>query len=322
MTDSSASVSARPGVALVTGGTGFVGSNLARRLVRDGFEVHLLCRTNSNFWRLDDVLPRLHRHVAPLEDAARVAEIVRSVRPEYVFHLAASTVVAGTTAGADDLVGVNLLGTIHLLDACAAVDCRGLVTTGDSFEYSSTQERLAEDAACHPDTLHGISKLAATLYAQSVAKTQGRPVVTLRLFSTYGPGDHPRRLVPRVIAGALAGTPLSLSRPEIARDWVYVDDVIELYLEASRKARQHAGGVFNAGSGIATSVGAIVESILTLTGSAVAAQWGVFPAPPHDAFPWIADTRRTCAAFDWRPQTALDDGLRLAIAAMAARAAP
>ena len=265
---------------------------------------------------------RVNRHVAPLEDAPRVADVVRSVRPEYIFHLAASTVVAGTTAGAADLIGVNLLGTIHLLDACAAIDYRSLVTTGDSFEYSSTREPLAEDAACHPDTLHGISKLAATLYAQSIATTNARPIVTLRLFSTYGPGDHPRRLVPRVIAGALAGTPLSLSRPEIARDWVYVDDVIELYLEASRKVGRNAGGVFNAGSGITTNVGAMVNTILALTGSTVPAQWGVFPAPAHDAFPWTADTRRTFAAFDWRPRTSLDDGLRLTIAAMAARAAP
>jgi UDP-glucose 4-epimerase len=139
----------------------------------------------------------------------------------------------------------------------------------------------------------------------------------LRLFSTYGPGDNPRRLVPRVIAGALAGTPLRLSRPDIVRDWVYIDDVISLYMEAARKATQAAGGVFNAGSGAATDLGEIVRMILQLTASTAEAQRGVFPAPEHDAYPWVADTRNTFREFSWRPSTTLEAGLRATISSMA-----
>src|SRR5262249_47262538 len=158
-----------------------------------GVDVHILCRPTSNFWRLADVLPDLHCHQGDLTDLASLEAIVRSVRPELVFHVAAATVVAGVAAGPSDLIGVNLLGTVNLIQACKAVDYHGFVVTGDSFEYSPSEAPLAESGPCRPTSLHGITKLAATLHAESVARSQGRPIVTLRLFSTYGPFDNPRR---------------------------------------------------------------------------------------------------------------------------------
>jgi len=299
--------------ALVTGGTGFVGSHVIRRLIKDGFAVHMLCRESSNFWRLEDVLLHVERHVAPLENAPLLQKVIKETKPEYVFHLAAATVVAGSAAAAEELIKVNLLGTVNLLEACKQVDYQGLVTTGDSFEYSNGHQRLSESESCHPDSLHGISKLAATLYAQAM---KDRPVVTLRLFSTYGPGDHPKRLVPRVIAGAVKGEPLTLSRRDIQRDWVYIDDVTSLYLEVAREAHRLKGQVFNAGSGVGTNLGVVVDEILNLTGSRTEARWGVFPAPPHDDYPWVADPTHTFASLQWRPSVSLEEGLRRTIASM------
>jgi nucleoside-diphosphate-sugar epimerase len=300
---------------LVTGATGFVGSHLVRRLVQDGHEVHVLRRAQSNFHRLTEVLPRLHTHEVSLADGPGLAALARSIRPERVFHLAAATVVAGATGSAAELIEVNLLGTVNLIQACDGAGYGGLVTTGDSFEYTASSRPLSEADRCEPDTLHGITKLGATLYASAVANARRRPIVTLRLFSTYGPDDNPRRLVPRVIAGAVTGEPIRLSRREISRDWVYVEDVVELYLEAGDRAGELRGGVFNAGSGIAVTIGEITDALLRLTGSDVTPAWGVFPAPAHDATPWIADMAHTFGAFGWRPRTTLDAGLSATIAA-------
>ena len=221
-----------------------------------------------------------------------------------------ASVVAGAAPVAKDLVEVNLLGTVNLLDACESVDYRCLVQTGDAFEYGLKTGPLKESDVCRPDTLHGISRLGATLYTQARGRHLGRPIISLRLFSVYGPRDHPRRLVPRVIAGALEGTPIELSRPEITRDWVYVEDIVDLYMEASRMPARLAGGVFNAGSGRASSIADVVETVFRLTGSRAEARWGTFPAAEHDAGRWVADMRQTFEAFAWRPRTSLEEGLQ------------
>lgn len=305
---------------LIVGATGFVGSHLARRLVQDGLDVHVLSRASSDFRRLHDILPRLRAHAVDMSDAAALAGVVRAIRPAQIFHLASATVVAGATPGPKDLVDGNVLATVNLIDACADIDYRCLLTIGDSFEYSPSAHPLAETDPCRPTSLHGITKLAATLYAGAAARSKNRPIVTLRLFSTYGPDDNPRRLVPRVIAGALAGTPLLLSRPEIARDWIYIDDLIALLLEAGREAARLKGEVLNAGTGRNAALAEIVDIVLRLSASRAEVRWGVFPAPEHDAHPWIADMRHTFAMLGWRPRVALEDGLGRTIAA--ARAAP
>jgi nucleoside-diphosphate-sugar epimerase len=297
----------------VTGATGFVGSHVVRRLVNLGHDVHILCRMQSNFWRIADLLPHVHAYIAPLEDADRLRAIVHEARPEYIYHLAAATLVAGTAPSSAHLVGVNLLGTVQLLEALDSIDYAGFVSTGDSFEYTPQHTRLAETDDCHPDALHGIAKLATTLYGQALAKSKQRPILTLRLFSTYGPGDHPRRLVPKVIQGALAGTPISLSRPTIARDWVYMDDVVDLYLLGAANAGRLAGTVLNAGSGICTNLGEITALVLRLTNSQSETRWGVFPAPHHDDFPWVADPTAVRAALGWTPRISLEAGLQATI---------
>ena len=83
---------------IVTGATGFIGSHLVRRLVKEGFIVHILCRHSSNFWRIEELLPQITRHIASLEEAERLREIMTNVQPDYIFHLASSTVVARAAA--------------------------------------------------------------------------------------------------------------------------------------------------------------------------------------------------------------------------------
>jgi len=299
--------------AFVTGGTGFLGSHLVRRLVRDGYQVHVLVRNQSNFWRLEDVRSRIECHTGALEDVVSLRNIVEAARPGFIFHLASATVVAGSEAASEELVRVNLGGIVNLMDACAGVDYEGFVTAGDSFEYAPSPAPLVETSSPQPINLHGITKLGSTLYAQSIATVHQRPVVALRLFSTYGPFDHPRRLVPRVIAGALSGQPLSLSRPGIVRDWIFVDDMVDLFVQAAQNAGRLAGRVFNAGSGIPVDLGEIVDTVLRLTGSRAQPQWGVFRAPDHDDHPWVADTTQTFGQFAWRPATSLEEGLRATI---------
>jgi nucleoside-diphosphate-sugar epimerase len=302
-------------IAFVTGASGFVGAHLTRRLLAEDFDVHILSRPASNFWRLKEVLGRLHRHEIALSDAEGLAQLMASLKPDHVFHLAAATVVAGTTGGPAELIATNFLGSVNLIAACQEVAIRSLIVTGDSFEYTPSRSALGEGTGCQPESLHGITKLAATLQAQAIAHSQSKPIVVIRLFSTYGSLDNPRRLVPKVIASALTNAPIGLSRPDIARDWIHVDDVVALYLAAAENASNSSGKILNAGTGQRGDLGLIVETVLRLTGSRSEARWGQFAAPVHDDYPWVADMSGTFSALDWRPKIPLEEGLRRTIAA-------
>jgi UDP-glucose 4-epimerase len=303
------------GRALITGATGFIGSHLTRRLLNEGVEVHIVCRAHSKFSRIKDILPWVTVHFADLCDPISLRAAVRDARPDYVFHLASATSFAGASYNASNLVRVNFFGAVNLIEVCEAIGYSGMVVTGDSFEYAPSTSLLREDAPCHPSGLHGVTKLAATLKAQAVARERGSPIVILRLFSIYGPSDHSRRLIPRVIYSALAGTKLLLSSSAVTRDWVYIGDIVNLYIEAATRAGQLSGHVFNGGSGVSGSIRTVVDTILRLTNSRARPRWETFKAPPHDRHPWVADPTCTFSQFDWRPSVSLEEGLSRTIAA-------
>jgi nucleoside-diphosphate-sugar epimerase len=150
---------------LVTGASGFVGANLVRRLLQDGHETHLLLRPPHQTWRLKDVGHHIGQHHAHIENARAVKAIVHAVKPEWVFHLAA------THGSMQEMVDVNLLGTVHLLDACAAEGFEGLV-------YATHAEA--------DSTPFGITKAAAASYCDYFRTAGKGNAVVVRLPAMHG----------------------------------------------------------------------------------------------------------------------------------------
>jgi nucleoside-diphosphate-sugar epimerase len=131
------------GVALVTGGGGFVGANLVRRLVNDGLEVHVVLHGEEPPWRLVDV-GAITRHRCSISDAQAVTTVVARTKPDWIFHLAAHGAYSHQT-DYERMVAVNTHGTINLLAAAARVGCHGFVHTGSSSEYGFKDHAPTED---------------------------------------------------------------------------------------------------------------------------------------------------------------------------------
>ena len=294
---------------LVTGASGFVGANLARRLVRDGHEVHLLLRPTYAPWRLAGLRDDVRCHVASLEDGAAVSEAVRRARPDWVFHLAAHGAYPSQT-DVTEMVRTNVLGTINLVEASLATGVEAFVNTGSSSEYGARDHPPREDEPLEPNSHYAVMKASATLYCQYTARHREMRLPTLRLYSVYGPYEEPTRLVPTLLVHALAGTLPPLVRPETARDFVYVDDVVDAYLLAATHRGQETGAVYNVGTGIQTTLRDIVAVVRRLFDIEAEPQWGTMADRIWDTSAWVANPEKIRHDLGWEPRVTLEDGLR------------
>jgi nucleoside-diphosphate-sugar epimerase len=273
--------------------------------------VHLLLRPGSRPTRLTDLEGKFAVHRADLLDAAAVVQAMRLSRPAVVYHLAALG-VAPWQRQRLDVLATNLLGTAHLLDAWSETEGR-LVQSGTSWEYGAHAEPRREDSPLRPRGDYAVAKAAATLLCQSEALA-GRPIVTVRIFSAYGPGEDPHRLVPYVMGCCLRGETARVSYGTQQRDFIHADDVIEL-LDCAAHHPNAPGRILHAGTGRATSVREAIETILTVCGRGRGhAEFGAVSMRPDDLASNIADVTQTTAVTGWRPRYDLRAGIERLLA--------
>ena len=298
---------------VLTGGTGFVGANLVRRLVADGHPTHLLVRPGFASWRIESIRDRITLHEVDLSDTDRVKTAVGAIEPEWIFHLAAHGAYSWQT-DAEEITRTNIIGTRNLLAAALDAGVEMFVNTGSSSEYGRQDHAPSESEHGAPDAPYGIAKAAATAMCVYVATAHGARVCTLRLYSVYGPYEDPRRFLPSLIVHGSRGTFPPLVSADTARDFVFVDDAIDAYLRAARHPPTEPGAIYNVGTGAQTTVGEAVEvarRVLRIPGEPA---WGSMPARVWDTDTWVADSRKIRGELGWAPRVAFADGFERMVA--------
>jgi dolichol-phosphate mannosyltransferase len=172
---------------------------------------------------------------------------------------------------------------------------------------------MRETDRLEPNSHYAVAKAAQAHLCALAGRRGAMGVATLRLFSVYGPWEQPSRLIPTLIRRARAGLPLEMVAPQIARDFVYVDDVLSALLDFPRVARLK-GEVINLGTGVETTLRDVVAAVIDLTGSRSEIRWGAMSPRRWDTNRWVAERSQAERLLSWRP--AYD--LRRGLAAMAA----
>jgi nucleoside-diphosphate-sugar epimerase len=282
---------------LVTGGSGLIGRNVVDLIDRDA-DVHAVSRT-----------PRAGRRglrwwVRDLSEPGASRQLIASVRPDIVIHLAGAVRGDRSLDAVEPTLRANLMATVELLEASTRSDCRRIVVSGSLLEEPS------DDALQPvPPSPYGASRWAATAYARMFHALFEAPVVILRPSFAYGPGQEPTKLVPYVITTLLAGDSPTLSSGERLIDFVYAADVAQAYLAAAT-APGIDGKTIDIGCGRLVSVRDVVEELVRIVGPTE--RQPLFGARPIRPLEQEVEVKADDAAslLDWRATTSLPEGLR------------
>lgn len=295
--------------ALVTGGAGFIGSNVVRLLVERGNAVVVLDNLSSGHKHNLSSFPSVEFIEGDICNQKSVGEAAEKV--EVIFHLAASV---GNARSISDPFGdseTNIIGTLRILEAARQNSVRKVVVSSSAAIFGELKTiPIREDHPLEPESPYGVSKLAEEKMALAYGKLYGFEVVCLRYFNVYGINqryDAYGNVIPIFVHRGLQGEPIIiLGDGEQTRDFINVKDVARANLAAAEKAG--AFGAFNVGSGTSITINRLAELIRCEIGSMVRIEFG--PPRRGDVHDSLANIASANAAFGFRPTVRLAEGLR------------
>lgn len=295
---------------LITGAAGFVGANLLRTLLNKHpqTKIYLILRPTTNTWRIKDLLKKVKIIHSDLSDLYDLQKQLGKIKPDVIFHLAAY----GAYSRDSDLikaVQTNIVGLNNLLGALEKVDYKLFVNTGSSSEYGYKSKPMKETDLLEPNSNYSATKGAATLIASMYGKIKNKPIVTLRLFSVYGPYEEPGRFIPTVCLKAINNQQIDVVA-QSSRDFVYIDDVVDAYLKCLSLKKTHLRGViFNICSARQTTIIKAARSIKKIAKSSSPIVIGSYSPRPWDTATWVGNNQLARKVLHWTPRNSLEQGL-------------
>jgi len=305
---------------LVTGGAGFISSNVIRHLLdATGYDVVSLDALTyaGNLENLADVMSheRLSFVHGDIRNAGLVAEVVSAV--DVIVNAAAeSHVEKSIREGASEFVTTNVEGTQVLLDAVRAAPVERFVLISSSEVYGTAEsDPMDEEHPLNPRSPYAATKAGADRLAYSYFVTYGLPIVILRPFNNYGPRQHWEKVVPRFVTSALSDEPLTVHGDgHASRDWLYVEDDAEAIVAAIEADLDAvAGEVINIATGVDVSVSEIADLVLDLLGKPASLRVNV-DERPGQVDRHIGSVDKAAELLGWSARTSFEEGLSRTVA--------
>lgn len=300
-----------PQRALITGGSGFIGSHLVDRLIDEGFDVTVVdnlstgdkkyLNPRASFYELDICDPDLKK-------------VLESQHPDIVFHTAAQASVATSVADPNTDATINVLGTLNLLSICSSLGIRRFVysSTGGALYGNPEELPCPETHPIRPVSPYGASKYAAEVYIRAFAESTGLKYTILRYSNVYGPRQDP--FGPAGVIAILAQRMLTNKKVTIygsgdqERDFVYISDVVDANLKAAEEKENEE---YNIGVGEGTSLNTIVSMLAKFTNYSLSPVHE--PAREGDVFKIALDNKKAKQLLGWYPKIDLSDGINITV---------
>jgi len=299
-------------IILVTGGTGFIGAAVVNKLLAEGYFVNIIFHPKDDTWRIND-LSRCKIFKLDLRNFSETERIIKAINPEIIFHIAGIITPKRDKESVHKLYSINLDITRNLILALDDIEYELFINTGSGNEYGNNIPPFNEAVYEKPRTPYGTSKLAATSFCNMIAESLEKPIVTVRPFLIYGPTQILTALIPSLIFSAIEKRNISLSPCEQTRDFIFIDDVADVYLKLAKNAdRVKSMGIFNIGSGKETQLIKVVNLITKRFHNAPFFV-GKVPYRLGETMKYYSSIQKINELINWSPQWSIKDGINKTI---------
>jgi nucleoside-diphosphate-sugar epimerase len=296
----------------LTGATGFIGSHLLRRLIKENCEVHISVRENSSLERIKDVIDNCTCHILDLTDFNSTKNLIKKLKPEIIFHLAAY----GVDYRQQDIyraINVNINASVNLFESFLENKEFRFVHTGTSLEYGRRNKPISENEIPQPESIYGITKFTSIQLLSFIAKQAKRgDLIILRPFGVFGEFEGNYKFFPQIIDKLGRGESVKLTEGEQIRDYIYIDDLVDAYIKAATVPLPSGNNaeIINIGSGRGISIKEIALNIAKQIGvNNDLLKFGALPYRPDEIMYSVANIRKAKKILNWKPKTSLKEGI-------------
>jgi len=299
-------------VVLVTGGTGFVGTNLCAALVSAGALVHAIHKNESTPIKQ---IANVSYHTLNVNDLEKLANFLKTIKPNYIFHLAADIDRKRDVEQFRESTTTNLIGLLNILQTIVSLGYRmPLILAGTAEEYGDRPVPFREDVQEKPVSPYSFSKVASTYLARTFYSAYSLPIVILRPTIAYGPNQKGDMFIPSLIRALSSGNEFKMTKGEQTRDFIFIDDLIEAYLLAGLSAEKLAGETINIGYGHPHKLKEVAKKIGELMGKPDKIMYGASPYRIGEVMQYFVDNSKAKRMLGWKPRTDLEKGLGITMA--------
>jgi len=307
-------MSSMAGPILIVGAGGFIGANAYRQIAKHRKDIFVGVRREKN-WRLPKISKSkmLLLDSEPEQNAHKISELLKRHKIRTIWYFAAYGAYSSQENLAD-IYDTNFKALYHLLDKLNPGEIDAFVHAGSSSEYGNNSDGPSEQSLLLPNSHYSVSKAAASLLISFFGQVKRIPIINLRLYSVYGPYEDENRLIPQIVKFGLQKKYPPLTDPKTARDFVYIDDVIDAFADASIKVEKDQscwGLSINIGYGRQVTIKNVAETARNVFNIKAEPNFNSFDARRWDLNHWFANTQTASEKLGWTAKTDLTQGLNL-----------
>lgn len=297
------------GPIFIFGASGFIGANLLETILKYRHDCYAITHNPRSAWRLKLLeIPEINILHCDINYKKSVESIFESHRPQTIFNLSAYGAYSKQN-NTQLIYETNVLGTVNILECCKNI--KAYIHAGSSSEYGLNSANPSEESHLIPNSHYAVSKISTAYLLDFYARYHQVPCLNLRLYSIYGPWEEPDRLMPKIIECGLKNTYPPLVNPDTTRDFVYIDDCVEAFVDSANHVNKECSGhSINIGSGKKTTLQHLINESKQLFNIDSDPVWGSMENRNWDTAEWYGNHHKASKLIHWEPKTSLSEGLK------------